>query len=342
MARIGSGGMAEVWRADAVFEDGDRHPVAIKRVLPELASQELYRSMFEDEARLGMLLRHPNIVRVHDAREAAETLIMVMELVDGTSLRSLLAKAHRRRASMPVATALFIGRELAKALDYAHLAKDPQGRPLGIIHRDVSPHNLLLSRAGGVKLTDFGLADASVQQTQLDESLLGGKLGYLAPEILRDQAVTHRIDLFALGIVIWEMLCGQRLFSRDSDAETVRAVRECNVPPANRINPRIPPEVQRFLDDILAPDPTVRVDSANTAVHRLDALIREMDPDVGPRDVALLVGLHLARESLESPTAPPALSEAIAHELDAFARQGRGQHPAIGAVPLDPNAFSTS
>ncbi|MCZ7678600.1 MAG: serine/threonine protein kinase [Sandaracinaceae bacterium] len=207
-------GMAEVWRGDAVFEDGARHPVAIKRVLPNLASQELYRSMFEDEARLGMALSHANIVRVYDARDVGGTFLMIMELVDGTSLKDLLARAHQREAPMPVATALHIARELAKALDYAHTATDAEGTHLGVVHRDVSPHNLLLGRRGEVKLADFGLADASVHQTHLGDGMLGGKLGYLAPEIVRAQPATHRIDLFALGIVLWEMLSGRRLLPR--------------------------------------------------------------------------------------------------------------------------------
>src|SRR5690606_24356219 len=183
----------------------ERHPVAIKRVLPELAGQPVFRSMFEDEARLGMALRHDNIVRVFDARDVGGTFIMIMELVDGTSLKDLLARAHVRRAPMPVPTAPPVARELARALDYAHTARDEQGRRLGIVHRDVSPHNLLLGRGGRVKLADFGLADASVHETQLDDGMLGGKLGYLAPEIIRQEPTSHQIDIFALGIVLWEM-----------------------------------------------------------------------------------------------------------------------------------------
>ncbi len=338
-SRLAAGGMAEVWRADAVFEAGERHAVAIKRVLPKLASQELYRSMFEDEARLGMALSHPNIVRVYDARDVGGTYLMIMELVDGTSLKDLLGRAHARKAGMPVATALYLARELAKALDYAHTVTDERGRPLGIIHRDVSPHNLLLSRRGDVKLADFGLADASVHQTQLGDGMLGGKLGYLAPEIIKTQTSTHQIDLFALGIVLWEMLCGRRLFAGATDADTVRAVAHCEVPPARAFNRGVTDEVEEFLREILAPEPEDRTLTAASAAAQLEALIAELDPQVGPRDVALLVGLYLATEAAPKPAAPEALAQLLAQELAMFAEAAAGGGDPIGATPLDPDSF---
>ncbi len=337
-ARLAAGGMAEVWRADAIFEDGARHAVAIKRVLPELAGQEIYRSMFEDEARLGMALAHPNIVRVYDARDVGGTFLMIMELVDGTSLKDLLGRAHQRGAPMPVATALFIARELAKALDYAHTATDEEGRRLGIVHRDISPHNLLLSRQGGVKLADFGLADATVHRTQLGDGMLGGKLGYLAPEILRQEPTTHQIDLFGLGIVLWEMLAGRRLFVGETDADTVRAVARCEVPPARAFNRGVNDEVEGFLREILAPAPEERTLTAASAVAHLDALLFDLDPDVGPRDVALLVGLFLATEATRAPAAPRALADLLANELSAFA-EAAADADDLGATPLDPDAF---
>ena len=338
-ARLAAGGMAEVWRADAIFEDGDRHAVAIKRVLPELAAQPVYRSMFEDEARLGMALRNENIVRVYDARDVAGTYIMVMELVDGTSLKDLLAQAHARHATMPVPTALHVALQLAKALDYAHRAVDERGRTLGVIHRDVSPHNLLLGRRGQVKLADFGLADASVHQTQLGDGVLGGKLGYLAPEIVRQEPSTHRIDLFALGIVLWEMLAGRRLFAGETDRETVQAVLRCEVAPARAFNKGVTDGVEALLRDLLASEPEARVPSAASAVERLEALLAQIDREVGPRDVALLVGLHLASAAHRPPTAPAALADILAHELDAFAEAAAGTGTPLGAEPLDPDSF---
>lgn len=329
--------MAEVWRGDAVFEDGDRHPVAIKRVLPELATQPMYRSMFEDEARLGMALRHHNIVRVYDARDVGGTFIMIMELVDGTSLKDLLEQAHARQAPMPIASALYVAWQLAQALQYAHSAVDQSGQALAIIHRDVSPHNLLLSRTGEVKLADFGLADANVHSTQLGDGMLGGKLGYLAPEIIRQQPSTPSIDLFALGIVLWEMVCGRRLFQGRSDAETVQAVAKCEVPSATLYNRGVTRGVDAFLRTILASDPRDRFPTATDASASLAQLIQQIDPEVGPRDVGLLVGLHLAtRRKKKTEEVPAVFADLLAQELAAFSEAAAGDS---GAMPLDPDSF---
>jgi serine/threonine protein kinase len=339
--RLASGGMAEVWRARAHFEGGDSHPVALKRVLPALAPSELYRSMFEDEARLGMLLRHPNIVRVYDARDVGGTFIMVMELVDGTSLKSILDRAHARSACMPTATALWIARQLAEALAYAHEATDRDGTALGIVHRDVSPHNLLLGKDGAAKLADFGLADARVHRTQLESGTLGGKLAYLAPEIVHRQEVTPKVDVFAVGIVLWEMLCGRRLFAADDDVEIVRAVARCEVPRPSSINPRIPREVDRLMLELLAADPERRTASASALAERLGELLAKIDPAVGPRDVALVVGLHLGLEGGDSRAVAgrsvPAAAPTFIEELSEFV--ATGSVPDFGAAPLDPDLF---
>ncbi len=340
ISRIAAGGMAEVWKGDALLENGERHPVAIKRVLPQLAADEVYRSMFVDETRLGMLLRHPNIVRVYDGRDVAGTFIMIMELVEGTSLKAVLERAHVRSACMPPATALFIGRELARALEYAHAAVDAEGKPLGIIHRDVSPHNLLLGKDGAVKLADFGLADASVHSTQLGEGLLGGKLGYLAPEIIAQQPSTAQIDVFAAGIVLWEMLSGRRLFLGDTDAGTVRAVAACDVPPPSRFNRRATREVDELVARVLLPDPRKRTPSAAALVAELDHALANLDSHVSSRDVALVVGLHLATEPPTPQTSGDVAAANFMEELDAFVRHGGAAD--LGAAPLDPDMFGGS
>lgn len=339
ISRIAVGGMAEVWRADAIFEDGTSHQVAIKRVLPQIGD-DLFRAMFEDEARLGMLLRHRNIVRVYDARNVGNTYIMVMELVDGDSLKGLVERAHKRNARFPIPAALHITRELAKALAYVHTAVDKEGNHLGIIHRDVSPHNILLGRNGEVKLTDFGLADAEVHAHQRDENQVGGKIGYLAPEVIRRSEPDHRIDLFAVGIVLWEMLAGRRLFRGKDDAETVRLVARCVVPEIRKVNPNVPRGVAAVLDKLLVPFPDSRFGSGHALVDALDEQIEAIDREVGARDVSLLVGLHLAQVRKEKPAEerPFAVAELLAQELSAFADQAQGDMFG-GDAPLDPSDF---
>ncbi|HJL02477.1 MAG TPA: serine/threonine-protein kinase [Polyangiaceae bacterium LLY-WYZ-15_(1-7)] len=335
VSRIAAGGMAEVWRAEAIFEEGGTHEVAIKRVLPQMG-QPLFRAMFEDEARLGMLLRHPNIVRVYDARDVGGTFIMVMELVDGDTLKGLLEKALERGAPMPLGVALHIARELARALDYVHRAEHEDGRHLGIVHRDVSPHNLLLGRDGAVKLTDFGLADANVHEHAQSEDLVGGKLGYLAPEIVLQKGSDHRIDLFAAAVTLWEMLAGRRLFQGADDAETVRAVARCEVPSLRKINGRVPREVDDLVGRMLRPSPDERLPTARSFFEALDVLVTRLDREVGAQDVALLIGLHLARKQREKPKEASieelGVAELLADELAQFAAGG-------GAKPLDPREF---
>ncbi len=341
ISRIAAGGMAEVWKADAIFPDGGVHEVAIKRVLPG-NRDPLFLQMFQDEARLGILLRHPNIVRVYDARDIGSTWIMVMELVEGDTLKGLLDPAFKRNAPMPLPAALFVAHGLAQALAYTHTAKDAQGRPLGVVHRDVSPHNLLLGRDGGVKLTDFGLADASVNETARSGDMVGGKLGYLAPEILHRGVVDHRIDVFALGIVLWEMLAGRRLFQASSDQETVRRVAQCEVPSLVSLNGAVPPAVDALARGLLEPDPAKRIPTARDAASALARFIEAIDRDVSARDVALLVGLHLARKEREEAApaqTPQGLSNLFAREMDEFARAAAGGLTDLGAAPLDPGDF---
>jgi len=340
VARIAVGGMADVWRAKAVFDDGTSFPVAIKRVLPELASQPRFRRMFEDEARLGMLLKHPNIVRVYDARAVGDTLIMVMEYVDGAPLKALTDHAESRGVGFPLAAALHITRELCRALAHAHRAVDAQGRALGVVHRDISPHNVLLGRDGAVKLADFGLAVATSNATPQAEGVVGGKLGYLAPELLTAHPTTPAVDIFAAGVVLWELLTGRRLFGRTTDEETVQAVARCEVPPPSRLVRNVPPSVDALVAHALHADPAKRMSAAHAFAEAIDAVVDTTDRGVGPKDVGLLVGLFLAGQRAMAAAAPPDVAGLLAVELERFVLEGDAR-PDAGAAPLDPTDFLT-
>jgi serine/threonine protein kinase len=287
--RLAAGGMAEVWRGKAEFADGHIEPIAIKRVLPGLASNTLYRRMLEDEARIGMLLRHPNIVRVFDAREVRGSYILIMQLVDGPSLRDLLSQLRARNLAPSVRAAVHIARELAEALAYAHEAIDEWGRDLSIVHRDVSPHNVLVGSDGCVRLMDFGLANSSANLTEREAGMIGGKFGYLSPELILRQESSHLLDIFALGVVLWECLTGQRLFQGTDDGETVRKVARCEVPPASSLNPNVPAELDMVLDGLLSRDPSTRYQSAREAIADLEYVLGQLGPGDAARETAALV-----------------------------------------------------
>jgi serine/threonine-protein kinase len=317
--RLASGGMAEVWRGKAEFADGHIQPIAIKRVLPGLASNTLYRRMLEDEARIGMLLRHHNIVRVFDAREVRGSYILIMELVDGPSLRDLLAKLREREQVPSVRTAVHIARELAQALSYAHEAIDEWGRDLCIVHRDVSPHNVLVASDGSVKLMDFGLANSSANLAERETGMIGGKFGYLSPELIVRQEASHLLDIFALGVVLWECLTGKRLFQGADDSETVRKVARCEVAPASSLNADVPAELDMVLEGLLARDPNARYQSARELITDLDYVMEQLGPGDAERETAALV--HAVR-ALRPPVPRP-----LVHQTGSVSRsqsQARG------------------
>ncbi len=289
--RIASGGMGEVWRGDAIFPDGYSEAVAIKRVLPWLANTPLYREMLEDEARLGMLLRHPNIVRVYDARMQG-SFILVMELVDGKSLNHVLGRVHRSGVRVPLEAALHIGRDLAEALTYAHQAVDDLGRELAIVHGDVSPHNVLVSVAGEVKLMDFGLARATANLAVRDPNRVCGKPGYVAPELVTRKECSQSGDLFALGVILWECLAGRRLFHGETPRDTLQLVRACDVPPIRAFRPDAPVEVEALLHALLTTEPEARP-NAQRVVRELSRIQDRFDAGLGALATASVVRQQL-------------------------------------------------
>ncbi len=223
--RIGIGGMAEVFRACQRGVAGFERAVAIKRILPHIAADPDVISMFVQEAKLAVQLSHPNIAQTFDLGEVDGSYFIAMEYVDGHSVEALLQRCTETGRPLPQDAICYILCEVAEALHYAHFAEDSVGQPLGIIHRDVSPQNILLSFGGDVKVIDFGLAKAANRVSETKEGVVKGKLAYLSPEQAHGKPIDRRTDIFALGICAWEMLSGKRAFKRDNDRETVLAVR---------------------------------------------------------------------------------------------------------------------
>jgi len=268
--QLGMGGMAEVHRAVAKASDV-RRPVALKRMLAHLASNEEMVQSFVREARLASYLRHPNVPQTYELGKVGDVYFIVMELITGRNLREVLKHCARTTGPMPVPIALNILNQICAALDYAHNLRSDTGEPLGIIHRDVSPSNVLVAETGVVKLIDFGVAKASAAGMQTMSGTLKGKFAYMAPEYIAGQ-LDARADLFAIGVIAHELLTNRPLFSGRDDVDTVRRVRGMPIEPPSKKNPQVPPEIDDIVMTALARDPDRRWQHATALSTALTTL----------------------------------------------------------------------
>ncbi|HEX5747812.1 MAG TPA: protein kinase [Archangium sp.] len=254
LERINVGGMAEVFTAKAFGVEGFERILAIKKILPTMAEDEEFITMFIDEARISVELNHANVVRIDELGKHEDTYFIAMEYVAGRDLRTLLERYRRRKEIMPTAQAVFVASKMCEGLDYAHRKKDARGQDLGIIHRDVSPQNILISYEGEVKIIDFGIAKAANRSQKTQAGILKGKFGYMSPEQVRGLPIDRRSDVFAVGVILYEMLTGERLFVGESDFSTLEKVRNADVPMPRQFNPNIPAGLEKVLMKALARD----------------------------------------------------------------------------------------
>ena len=296
LERLDIGGMAEVFRGRALGVEGIEKEVAIKRILPALTRKTRFREMFLDEARLSMRLNHANIVQVFDVGRAGETLFIVMEFIDGPNLRRIFQRASERGVRIPLKLACHIMMEVCKGLAAAHELKDADGRPLGIVHRDLSPPNVLISRSGEVKIVDFGLAKAVTQLTMTDPGMVKGKFSYLSPEAASGEKVDHRADIFAAGIVLFELLSNRQLFRGQNDGETLELVKRAEIPPLSRLNPDVPEAFEAIVNRALARDPRQRFSSARDFGDALSRFLFDSRLKVSSYDVQDMI-----RRIMEAP-----------------------------------------
>lgn len=291
LERLGGGGQAEVFKGVAESIEGFRKSVAIKRVLPSLSTNPRFAAMFLDEARLSLFLQHANVVQVFDVtRDDDGTYLLIMELVDGADLKAAIEReaAHGRRLELRLA--LYIAIECCKGLNYAHTLEHPEtGLPLHIVHRDISPPNIMLSKNGEVKIVDFGLAKANSQVEITDQGVVKGKFAYLSPEAAWGQDVDARTDIFAMGIILWELLTGRRLFYAETPYQTVEQVREARVPSISALNPNVDQELDAIVRHALARDPEERYQTAADFGDALAHYLFAQELKVTARDVASLV-----------------------------------------------------
>src|SRR3984885_8582751 len=245
--KLESGGMAEVFRAESEGLQGFKKQVAIKRVLPHLSEKKKFISMFLDEARLSAQLSHSNCVQVFDIGVGDNAYFIVMEFVDGANLKAIAEAIKKSGKDFPVSAGAFIAYEICKGLSYAHEMRDPNGVDLHIVHRDMSPPNVLITKYGEIKIVDFGLAKANSQLEKSEPGIIKGKFSYLSPEAAMGQEVDARTDIFAVGIILWELLAGQRLFLGDTDFQTVKKVQAAAVPSISTINGQGPQELEKII-----------------------------------------------------------------------------------------------
>jgi TonB family protein len=301
LERIAVGGMAEVWKARMRGVEGFQKTVAIKKILPYMTDNADFVGMFIDEAKLAAQLSHPNIIHIYDLGKIGADFYIAMEYVEGKDLRSLLNAARQRGKPLPLGLALLIAMRLASALDYAHRKRDFEGREMGLVHRDVSPQNVLISFDGDVKLCDFGIAKAVSKVGQTQMGALKGKLQYMSPEQARGTQVDARSDIFSLGAVLFEMLTGQRLFDGDSEMSVLEAVRQVKVRSPRQVDPNVPREVDDLVMHALAGRPEDRYQTAGELEQRLEALLYALKPSPSHGDLAAYVQRVL--EPAAAPTA---------------------------------------
>ncbi|MBX3189944.1 MAG: serine/threonine protein kinase [Labilithrix sp.] len=287
--RIATGGMAEVYLARRAGPHGFQKVVAVKRILPQLAEDADFVAMFVDEARVCARLAHPNIVQVFDFGEHDGELYMAMEYVDGTTAARLVRAAASRGEEVPLEAALYIGLSVLRGLDYAHSARDDEGKPLDLVHRDVSPGNVLIDRSGAVKLTDFGIARAAEIERRTDAGQLKGKLGYMSPEQVVGRELDARSDLFTVGIALAELVMLRPLFSGPSEIEVLMRIRDADLTVIDRAGSRVPDDVRAVLFRALARDRALRYPTAAAFAEAIEEILRRRRLQVGPAKLAAWV-----------------------------------------------------
>jgi serine/threonine protein kinase len=297
--RVAIGGMAEVFKAKRTGVEGFEKTVALKRILPHLSENKEFLDMFVDEAKMVAGLAHPNIVQIFDLGRIEKSYYIAMEYLHGRDLRTIMRRAREKGLRMPLDLSLRVVSQVCAALEYAHRKKDARGRPMEIVHRDVSPQNILISFEGDVKLVDFGIAKAATKASNTDRGALRGKLLYMSPEQAWGRPIDRRSDVFSLGIVLYEMVTGTKPFlGAGTELTILELVRQCVIASAREINPRVPEALDRVIMEALARDPDERYQDAGQMQRGLERFLRERPP-VTARDLARFLELLFDRHERE-------------------------------------------
>jgi len=282
--KVATGGMAELFLSDYVREDGFRRRVAVKRILPHLAQNPDFIRMFTREARLAALLHHPNVIQIFDYGKIGNAYFIAMEYIDGKDLGEIL---WALKQGLPIDPAIYILSEICNGLDYSHSKRDDKTRePLNIVHRDITPQNLLISYQGEVKISDFGISKARSEPSFTQAGVIKGKLSYLSTEQALGEPVDHRADIYALGLVFHETLTGKRVFQFDSDLEAIRAIPKMEIEPLINARPEVPEELNRIVMKCLERNKDLRYQSASELHVDLVALRKGLKITFDASDLA--------------------------------------------------------
>jgi serine/threonine protein kinase len=342
LERINVGGMAEVFKAKAFGVEGFERLVAVKRILSNIAEDEEFITMFIDEAKIAVQLQHANIAQIFDLGKVDDSYFIALEYVHGRDLRAIFDHLRQTDNAMPMSQACFIVMQVCEGLDYAHNKRDAQGRELNLVHRDVSPQNVLIGYDGEIKLVDFGIAKAAGKASKTQAGILKGKFGYMSPEQVRGLPVDRRSDIFSLGIVLYELLTGERLFVGESDFSTLEKVRNVEILPPSSFNKKIPAELERIALKALAKDVEDRYQNAIDLHDDLQAFLYSVGEFYSRKDLSAwmkrIFAEELAEENakleryqqydrLDEPTPAPPKSRPGVAAVRAGARNGSGSGP---------------
>lgn len=285
--KIATGGMAEVWKARMRGVEGFQKIVAIKKILPHLSDNQDFIEMFVDEAKLAAQLNHNNIIHIYDLGKIQTSYYIAMEYIDGFDLKTILRRGEERGQPMEPQLALFIASKIASALDYAHRKRDFEEREMGLVHRDVSPQNVLISQEGDIKLCDFGIAKAASKASHTQAGALKGKLQYMSPEQAWGRSIDRRSDIFALATVLFEMLAARKLFTGDNELSILEQVREARVTAPSIFNDEVTPEIDKVVIKALQKDPANRYQTAGEMARDIDAILYSFKPTPTSADLAI-------------------------------------------------------
>ncbi len=345
LEKIATGGMAEVWKARMRGVEGFQKIVAIKKILPHLSDNQDFIEMFIDEAKLAAQLNHNNIIHIYDLGKIQSSYYIAMEYIDGYDLKTILRRGEERGQPMQVELALFIASKIASALDYAHRKHDFEGKEMSLVHRDVSPQNVLVSQDGDIKLCDFGIAKAAFKASHTQAGALKGKLQYMSPEQAWGRSIDKRSDIFALATVLFEMLTGRKLFTGDNELSILEQVREARVVLPSEINDEVTSDIDQIVQKALEKDAAKRYQTAGEMARDLDAVLYSFKPTPTSADLAIYMHRIWSPEpvmpGLEPEPAPAPAPAPVKTPAPAPAPVAIAPAPAPVAAPVAQEALAT-